>query len=263
MSKVIGLYIYPVKSCGAVELNSLKIDDYGPIWDRNWMLVDTNGKFISQREVPQLCQVKVKALSLENGEFELSYKDKPKLKLSPSSSSESLSVSVWAWDLKAIKCNDEVNNWFSDVVGKPVFLVENSKEITQRKIKEKYGDSHFKFADGLPLLLIGSASLDLLNDKLKEKISIKNFRTNIYVETAKAHIEDEWGTIKINNLSFDLVKRCARCVMININQDTGHVNPEALRTLAKYRKGDKGIEFGQNLVHKGLGVINLGDEINV
>ena len=137
-----------------MELQSLAIDDYGPVWDRHWMLVDTDGKFISQREVPQLSQVKVKLLSLESGEFELSYKDKSPIRLLPSNSSESLSVSIWVWDLKAIKCSDDINTWFSDIVGGPVFLVENSKDITGRKVKGKYGESNLQFADGFPLLLI-------------------------------------------------------------------------------------------------------------
>jgi len=261
VSEVIGLYIYPIKSCGSVELNSLVIDDYGPVWDRHWMLVDKIGNFITQREASQLSQVKIKMLSMEKGEFELSYADMDPIKLSPTQNSETLDIKIWVWDLKAIKCSDEINNWFSDIIGQPVFLVENSKEVTKRKVKEKYGDSYFKFADGMPLLLIGSSSLDLLNEKLKNKISIKNFRTNIFIKTNEPHIEDNWEKIKIKDLSFDLVKRCSRCLMVNINQDTGETNPEVLRTLASYRRGQKGIEFGQNLVHKSLGTIMLGDQI--
>lgn len=261
MSEVIGLYIYPIKSCGSVDLESLAIDEYGPVWDRHWMLVDKAGKFITQREASQLSQVKIKMLSMDKGEFQLSYKDKPTIKLSPTTSSEALDVKIWIWDLKAIKCSDEVNNWFSDIIGEPVTLVENSKEVTKRKVKEKYGDSYFKFADGMPLLLIGSGSLDLLNEKLKDKISIKNFRTNIFLKTDGPHVEDSWKKIKISDLSFDLVKRCSRCQMVNINQDTGETNPEVLRTLASYRRTQKGIEFGQNLVHKSLGTIKLGDQV--
>ena len=59
---VSALFIYPVKSCRGVQLGAAQVTERGFEHDREWMIVDTAGRFLSQREFPALSRI-VPALS--------------------------------------------------------------------------------------------------------------------------------------------------------------------------------------------------------
>ena len=56
--KVHSLYLYPVKSLAGIEVDAFTMDEFGPAGDRRWMLVDDEGRFVTQRKFPQLALVK-------------------------------------------------------------------------------------------------------------------------------------------------------------------------------------------------------------
>ena len=57
------LYYYPVKSLRGIAVDSLDLSDFGPLNDRRWMIVDSDGKFVTQREQPRLAQVSAQLTS--------------------------------------------------------------------------------------------------------------------------------------------------------------------------------------------------------
>ncbi len=253
-------YIYPVKSCGEVSVTELTIDDYGPVWDRHWMLVNSQGRFLSQRTHPQLSQVKLRPVDLQAGVFELSYPNLSPILLKPSARKVDLKVSVWKDSVMAINTGSELNEWFTQVIGQPCFLVENGREQSRRLVSPKYGEGLVQFADGFPLLLIGSASLDFLNQRLKEPVSMLRFRPNLVVKTNEPHIEDRWSQGEHSEgLCFQLVKKCSRCITVNVDPKTGQVQPMVLKALKAYRSEGHKIMFGQNLTIQGTGHLKVSD----
>jgi uncharacterized protein YcbX len=54
-----------------------------------------------------------------------------------------------------------------------------------------------------------------------------------------------------------------RCVVTTINQDSGHKGVEPLKTLAKYRRYENEVYFGQNAIAVDYGEVNEGDIIRV
>jgi MOSC domain-containing protein len=52
---------------------------------------------------------------------------------------------------------------------------------------------------------------------------------------------------------------CARCVVTTIDQQTAEPGHEPLRTLATFRKRHNGVHFGQNLLHRAPGRVQVGD----
>ena len=52
-----GLFIYPVKSTRGIAQVSARLTRFGLEWDRQWMIVDERGVFLSQRTHPQLARV--------------------------------------------------------------------------------------------------------------------------------------------------------------------------------------------------------------
>ena len=57
MILVSGLYVYPVKSCRGISLEAAELAERGIRHDREWMVVDADGSFMTQREWPALARV--------------------------------------------------------------------------------------------------------------------------------------------------------------------------------------------------------------
>ena len=153
----------------------------------------------------------------------------------------------------------------SKFLQKPCHLVELSKQHP-REISDPAAQGVVSFADGFPYLLIGSASLDGLNKKLKQPLTMQNFRPNIVVKTSDAHEEDRWLEIQIGDIKFRNVKPCIRCVLTTINPATAvkSTDMEPLTTLMTYRKNHQGkVHFGCNLIPLNEGTIKQGDKLEV
>ena len=53
MARITSLHIYPVKSCRGIDVDEALITPTGLEWDRRWMIVRPDGRFVTQREVPE------------------------------------------------------------------------------------------------------------------------------------------------------------------------------------------------------------------
>lgn len=258
------LYIYPIKSLAGIRLSEAKVEERGFELDRRWMLIDEEGKFLSQRTFPMMAMLKV-----ELGKDFLSVyhvSDPSKLIQIPfeEEGEEVSSVTVWDDEMSARLVNTEVDQWFSQMLEMKVRLVKMPLS-TERKVDSKYAvnDESVSFADGMPYLLIGQESLNDLNEKLENPVSMNRFRPNIVFSGGQAFAEDFWKKIQIGDLDFQVVKPCARCVMITVEQDTGIKGVEPLKTLAAYREVGHKILFGQNMVALSSGILRVGDRIEL
>lgn len=249
------LYIYPIKGLGGISLQQSQVMQRGLQFDRRYMLVDENGKFISQRTIPQLALFKLK--SIDNG-FEITYNNQ-QLILPFAISGKTTTVTIWDDTLEVILAPDEFNNWFSSVLDSSVRLVFMCDE-SQRPVNAKYAvnNEQVSFADGYPVLLLSEASLELLNSKLDIPAEMERFRPNIVITGAKAHQEDEFTYFSIDKVSFKVTKPCARCVVTTINPHTAVFGKEPLKTLAHYRNVNNSILFGVNLLCLTHGTIAVG-----
>lgn len=260
--------IYPVKSLAGISLNESKIERRGLKFDRRWLLVDENNKFLTQREFPKMATVKTEVLS---DALKLSC-DGNELKVAFLPSNEKgETVKIWSNRCKAQIYENAVNEWFSDLLEtKCKFAV--MPEETQRKVNYFYrvqDDDHVSFADAYPFLLIGKNSLADLNSRLDEDLPMNRFRPNLVVAESEGFAEDSWKKIKIGETIFHVVKPCARCVMTTIEQTTGEKDgKEPLKTLASFRIPKRSIKkkilFGQNLIAEKAGaILRVGDKIEV
>ena len=51
------LYVYPVKSCRGVSLNEATLDERGLLHDRQFLIVDAQDRFLTQRATPALARI--------------------------------------------------------------------------------------------------------------------------------------------------------------------------------------------------------------
>ncbi|MDJ0592244.1 MAG: MOSC domain-containing protein [Pleurocapsa sp. MO_226.B13] len=272
------LCVYPLKSCQGIELPQAVVKTQGFLWDREMMLVSGTGKFITQRQFPQLAKVQVKIvepniiLQLEDGSL-------PALTFTPTLTGTTMAVEIWHDRLTAIDQGDEVANWFHRLLGldstKVCRLVKQSSEHI-RLVNQKYSndeDRPLSFADNSPVMLIATASLAELNQRIveihqqaKQAIPLNRFRANIAIETIEPFIEDKWSLIQIGEIQFKVAKPSSRCIITTIDQKQGEKNQlkEPLNTLGTFRQlSEQGVMFGVNMIPQNEGMIKLGDRLQV
>ena len=255
--------IYPVKSMAGIALQSSAVDAMGLQYDRRWMVVSPIGKFITQRSHPQMALIQP---SLNNGQLTLSsfgLEDHIVPLASPHSPRKS--VQVWSDTVYAQHLSAETDRWLAQTLGEPCHLVYiDAQEVRQCDLNYAKQGDQTGFADGFPLLLISQASLEDLNSKLAQPVSMQRFRPNLVLTGCDAFAEDTWQRLQINTLVFYVVKPCSRCIITTVNPRLGLVtSPEPLRTLARYRKRDNKIYFGQNIIHQSTGIVSLGENISI
>lgn len=262
MLTVSELYIYPVKSLGGISLSKAKVTDRGFEYDRRWMLVDDQHRFLTQREHPQMALLKV---AFEEEGLSVTHPDKGAVHI-PFKGNEQHSSEVVIWNdaCTGMFVDPALDQWFSNALGISCRLV-HMPESTRRQVDLTYAPEGFitSFADAYPFLLIGQASLDDLNSRLPAAVPMNRFRPNIVFTGGRPFEEDRMNHLRIAGVSFYGVKLCARCVMTTVDQQTGTKGKEPLKTLSAYRFKDKKTLFGQNLIHEGAGVIAVGDAIEV
>lgn len=263
MLQISELYIYPIKSLGGIKLDQALITDRGFEYDRRWMLIDSNNRFISQREVPAMALLNVRILN--NHLQVVNNQNQTSVKIPLYTNNQQL-INVIIWDDICIAqpVSEEINRWFSDTLGLNCRLVYMPNE-TKRATDPHYSADGMitSFSDGYPFLIIGQASLDDLNKRVDTPLPINRFRPNIVFTGGSPYLEDTMDSFSINNVDFNGVKLCARCIITTIDQHSAQKGKEPLKTLATYRFKNNKIYFGQNLVHTGTGIINVGDEILV
>lgn len=257
--------VYPIKSLGGISLKTAKVEKKGLQFDRRWMLVDDENKFISQRAHPQMSLIKVEigvnGLKVNHKKY---FGENIFIPFVNSCEEEEIEVKIWDDLCKAKALNKNYGNWFSKILGIKCKLVYMPSD-TNRKVDLKFshGNEIVSFADAYPFLLIGQSSLNELNSKLKEPVPVNRFRPNLVFTGGNPFVEDKWKKFKIADVEFECVKPCARCTVTTVNQDTAETGKEPLATLSSFRKFGNKILFGQNLIHSGEGNIKVGDELEM
>lgn len=260
------IFIYPIKSLGGIELKETIAEKRGLQYDRRYMLVDDEGKFLTQRQHPRMALLKVTKVSnqfnvkgtgdMSGGELFLPL---------AAEMGEAMRAQVWSDECDVIRVSDESDAFFSHMLGQSCRLVY-MPDSSHRQVDRKYASDGdiTAFSDGYPLLLIGSQSLVDLNSRLDEAIGWDRFRPNLVINTAEAFAEDGWRNFTIGDAKFERVKPCSRCVVTTIDQASGVASKEPLRTLAKYRTRDKYVDFGQNVIPRmDHAVLRVNDQVHL
>jgi uncharacterized protein YcbX len=261
MIRVSGLHIYPVKSCGATQLESLEFDARGPCGDRRLMIVDPSGRFVTQRTHPRLALVQIER---DGAVLTLKAPGMSALRTPLHPDGARIVIEVWRHRGEARKASHDADAWLAEYLGTAVSLVACAPEMHRIANRDWVDhDAPVGFADGYPILLISEGSLEALNRRLESPVSMSRFRPNLVVHGCDAFAEDDWRRIRINQTIFDIVKPCDRCVVTTIDPATGQKGREPLATLATFRRSSAGVLFGQNCIARDPGIIRLDDEVQV
>ena len=277
------LNVYPIKSCAGIPLESARLLSHGLEYDRHWMLVDGDGGFVTQRQLPRLSLV---LPELAHDELIVRAPGRAPIRtpldVSGLAGAQRVEATVWGDTVTALDTGDETARWFSDFLGAALRLVRFDPAAERIASRKWTGETAapVRFADGYPVLVIGQASLDDLNARLASKgidaIPMDRFRPNLVISGLDANEEDYVDTLRIEadggEVALRIVKPCARCPIPTIDQTTGAPDPrwpnEPTDTLSAYRADrrlDGAVTFGQNaIVVAGEGrLLGVGREVEV
>jgi uncharacterized protein len=238
-----GLYVYPIKSCAGIPLESADISATGLRHDRRWMLVDETGEFMSQRTHPRMALISV---HLSTEYLIARAPGMPDLKIPIQQEHENqIDVRIWDDTNRGALVREEADRWFGEFLKVPCRLVYKPEDDL------RIVDSHYAaegdqvgFADGFAFLLISEASLEDLNERLEYPLPMNRFRPNFVVSGCLPYAEDGWSRLRIGNVPFRVAEPCPRCAITTVDQKSGVPGKEPLRTLATYRKSERGASSG-------------------
>lgn len=261
------LYQYPIKSLGAVARKRAEVGERGLALDRRWMLVDEQGRFLSQRTLPRMARVRV-ALSGEGLRVSAAGMQDLYIPVAPLDGA-ALYVQVWNDRCEARLVGRDADRWLSQFLGRPCRLVY-MPEGSVRPVRSAEGtvlDARMGFADSAPLLLVNEASLADLNARLARPVPVYRFRPNLVVSGQAPYEEDRWRRLRIGGTVFQVIKPCSRCPVITVEPGTGEFGAEPLATLGGYRRSNGKVHFGIKLLREdsaaGPTSLTAGDAVEV
>ena len=264
------LTVYPVKSCRGIDLHEALLTPHGIEWDREWMVVDRDGDFLTQRNHPRMALI---GTALKPGALILTAPGMPPLAtvISAGITRDGVPVRVWDHATVAEDAGPAATEWFSRYLGVDARLVRWRPD--QRRLSPGEWtqgiEAEARFADAFPYLLLSEASLAGLNARMDgaAPLPTDRFRPNLAIAGCEAHDEDRLTELTSATAAFRAVKPCTRCRITNTDQNTAAVGIQPLETLAGYRRDArfKAPVFGQNLILlSGSGqTIRVGDSFRL
>lgn len=275
------LWIYPVKSCAGIAVTQAELTPTGLRWDRHWMVVDSEGEFVTQRELPRMALIQPR---LTADGCELTAPGMLPLCVPFGATGPGVTVRVWDDAVNAFDMGDAVSFWLSEFLAASAstdlqrLRLVRFDPSTRRACSAKWTggrEAWTQFADGFGILVASSASLDGLNARLAAgghaPVTINRFRPNIVLAGLDEHDEDRIGPWRIATeggaAELDNVKPCARCPMPNIDPATSQSSPEVGDMLQIYRQDRRlggAVTFGMNaIVLDGAGrLLKLGQPVS-
>jgi uncharacterized protein YcbX len=235
------------------------------------MLVDDGGRVVTQRQQPRLATAVAELLP--GGGLRLSAPGAEPVTVAVPRPDAAVPVEIFQDAVRAVPAEDAaVHAWCSAFLGTGVRLVHMADPAACRPVDPEYAlpGETVSFADGYPLLLTTTASLDALNSLIAQggladegPLPMNRFRPNVVVSGTDAWAEDDWSRVSIGEVDFRVAKKSGRCVVTTTDQSTGERGKEPLHTLARHRRMDGKAVFGQNLVPLSSGTIRVGDPVRV
>ncbi|ARU06718.1 hypothetical protein CCO03_07395 [Comamonas serinivorans] len=256
------IWVHPIKSCAGIAVPQARLLATGLQWDRHWMLVDSAGRFVTQRTHPRMAWLDP---ALSDTALTVTARHAPELGAvsvaldAPEAALARRAVQVWKSQLPACDEGDEVATWFSAALGTAVRLVRFDPDQRRACSAEWLGGdtAHTEFADGFPLLVTTDSSLPVLNARLQAAgaapVDMRRFRPNLVLSGFDAHAEDRMQSLTLDGDAVHLrpVKPCTRCPIPDIDPDTAQLG-QAVRTALKAYRADArlngALTFGQNAI---------------
>ena len=256
--RLAALYVHPIKSCGGIALDEALLIETGLELDRAWMVVDAQGRFVTQRQVPRMALIQT---ALNAHHLLLRAPGLPAMSVPLDAVGAPRQVTVWNDEVAAFDMGHACAQWFSDFLGRPLRLVRFDPANRRLASAQWTGtiEAAAAFSDEYPLLVTSQASLDELNRRIiatgGAPVTMQRFRPNLVLDGLDAHGEDHLDEVHFDTpegpVRLKLVKPCARCSIPDVDPataETGHAVGDALAAYRADARLKGALTFGMNAV---------------
>lgn len=258
--QVTQLNIFPIKSTQAYGVQKAFVQSQGLNFDREFMITELDGKFITARKDEVL--YKISALPVPQGLL-ICFEQQHYL-VHYSDFTVQQDCEVWGQRFSSWVATEAVNRWLSIILKRPVQLRWIGSK-SHRKVKS-FEQHLMSFGDSNPILLCSEKSLEQVQNWSPVPIEMGQFRANIVINGKIAFEEEQWQEIQIGEVKFQFAQCCTRCIMTTRNLNTLELDlaAEPFRTLKKYHTSENGKPiFGIHLVPLNSGIIQVGEKLEV
>jgi uncharacterized protein YcbX len=243
-----GIWIHPVKSAAGIACETAVLGPRGLAHDREWMIVDPDGRFLTQRDEARLALL---ATAIEGGCLKLANPQGPGPSVALDHGGEAREVIVWRSQCAAFDAGKEAAQFLSEWLGRPLRLVRFDARRARLANHDWTGgrDVPTAFSDGYPLLVLSQASIDDLSARIGRRLPVERFRPNLLLDGVAPYAEDQATTLATGEVRLALTKACTRCVITTVDPQRGvRDGEEPLATLKTYRhdRALRGVVFGRN-----------------
>ncbi|KAK9884769.1 hypothetical protein WA026_008998 [Henosepilachna vigintioctopunctata] len=270
------LLLYPIKSCGAfVPTESWRVTASGLKYDRKWMIVNSSGSCVTQKQFPHMCLIKP-IIDLQVGIMKLTYPDEDSLSLQlhdPHRNTFRRCESKICRDrVIGFDCGNAAGQWLNKCLGAEGLRLVEQIDHDVARVNKNGENLELSFANQSQYLMVNLASVRWLRDRVQEneddyaetlESMVLRFRPNIVIDFKEPFMENELDSIEAGTLKFKAVGSCTRCQMICINQVNAQKTKEPLITLGREFGGK--VQFGIYLcnehIDKGNSSIDVGSKV--
>lgn len=272
--RLTAIHVYPVKSCGAVELDRVEIASTGLRGDRLFQVVDADDNPVTQRQQPMLAAVRP---AFTDAGLTLAADGQDQLMLSSPVSNDTTVKSLLGVPVEAADAGDDAAGWFSDLLGARVRLVAMTGD-SENQLPIPGIDMSLSWADGASVHVVNSASLRWLNERADKPFGMDRFRPNLTVDAGEAWVEDTWRELSIGAARLGLGLAWPRCSVPQVDQVDGSRHKEPAKVLKTHRWCSEAASASEALrpllegnalfgigcsVHTAGATIAIGDEIEI
>jgi uncharacterized protein YcbX len=242
----------PVKGLAVRQLDECDLTEAGITGDREFFLVDENGRLVNSKGLGVLQQI-VPHHDREVGSLTLRFPDGTTVSREVGFDG-SLGARFWGETVEVRVVDGPWSEAISDFAGRQLRLVRASEPSPDRR-------------RGGAATLLGSGSLHALARTLGvDEVDERRFRMNFGIDGLGEHEEDEWVGCRVR-LGEALVApqgNVGRCAVTTQDPDTGVADLDTLRALAAYRRAVETTEplpFGVYAAVAHGGKVRVGDTV--
>ena len=252
MPTISAINLAPVKSLGLLTTDRASITSRGIEGDRRFVLLDSAGRVVTQRQLGRLTLVTAEFSESDNS-LKMRFPDGRLIEGRPEPG-ESTATLLWGRVLEGNLVSGPWAAALSEFCGVELLLFESNR----------VGVSF----DEYPVSIISQASIDYLTGLTggEKSFEAERFRPTLLLEGCNPHEEDTWlgKGIRIGErLRLRLVARDPRCAITTLDPSTGERDFDTLRLILSYRPSVRAAYFGVYGIVESPGTVAVGDELYV
>ena len=250
MPKISAIHATPVKSLGLTSMDSAQISHRGIAGDRRFLLVDSEGRVVTQRQMGKLTQVRAEYFD-EDDSLKLTFPDGSVVSGHPEPGTETATV-LWGRVVRGVEVVGDWSKALSDFCGTGLTLMKSRNP----------GESF----DEYPVSLISEATIEYLSGLTRgeKEFEVERFRPTLLISGCEPHEEDSWlgkGLLVGDRLRLRLISRDPRCAITTLDPKTGERDFDTLRLILSYRPSRRAAYLGVYGIVEASGSVAVGDEI--